>query len=151
MLPVQAVGDGTGVRPIYEVATATKGLPFLQPQPEPFMRHITAKECCGHPPVTFNRVEKVREENSRGSKWICLYASSARGLFQHHWVCIRRCAGHALPQSAQPRASKVCQPSPLFQLRAPLSIPYTPLTPPCPGGPLLCRVKWLTLWEHVSA
>lgn len=56
----QAVGDGTGIKPVYEVQMAVKGLPFLQPQPEAFMRHISAKECCGRPPVTFNRVEKVR-------------------------------------------------------------------------------------------
>lgn len=61
----QAVGDGTGIKPIYEVQMEIKGLPFLQPQPEAFMRHITAKECCGRPPVTFNRVEKVRAGSRR--------------------------------------------------------------------------------------
>ncbi|PNW88649.1 hypothetical protein CHLRE_01g038700v5 [Chlamydomonas reinhardtii] len=60
LLVAKAVGDGTGIKPIYEVQMEIKGLPFLQPQPEAFMRHITAKECCGRPPVTFNRVEKVR-------------------------------------------------------------------------------------------
>ncbi|KAG2444895.1 hypothetical protein HXX76_001631 [Chlamydomonas incerta] len=60
LLVAKAVGDGTGIKPIYEVQMEVKGLPFLQPQPEAFMRHITAKECCGRPPVTFNRVEKVR-------------------------------------------------------------------------------------------
>ncbi len=110
VLPVQAVGDGTGVRPIYEVATATKGLPFLQPQPEPFMRHITAKECCGHPPVTFNRVEKVRAGESRGSEWTYFDASSARGLCQRHCACIRDGVGPAHSDTAQPRnLSTVCQ------------------------------------------
>ncbi|GLC67770.1 hypothetical protein PLESTF_000605500 [Pleodorina starrii] len=60
LLVAKAVGDGTGIKPVYEVQMSVKGLPFLQPQPEAFMRHITAKECCGRPPVTFNRVEKVR-------------------------------------------------------------------------------------------
>ncbi|KAG2496165.1 hypothetical protein HYH03_005767 [Edaphochlamys debaryana] len=60
LLVAKAVGDGTGIKPIYEVQMDVKGLPFLQPQPEAFMRHITAKECCGKPPVAFNRVEKVR-------------------------------------------------------------------------------------------
>ncbi|GIL91065.1 hypothetical protein Vretimale_9495 [Volvox reticuliferus] len=60
LLVAKAVGDGTGIKPVYEVQMSVKGLPFLQPQPEAFMRHISAKECCGRPPVTFSRVEKVR-------------------------------------------------------------------------------------------
>lgn len=60
----QAVGDGTGVRPIYDMQMAARGLPFLEPSPDSFLRHITAKECCGRPPVTLQRVEKVRG-------WLC--------------------------------------------------------------------------------
>jgi chloride channel 7 len=55
----QAVGDGTGVKPIYEMQMDYKRLPFLQPDPQPVMRHITVRECCGRPPVTFLRVEQV--------------------------------------------------------------------------------------------
>eukprot|EP00983_Pelagomonas_calceolata_P056038 1144419-Pelagomonas_calceolata.AAC.3 len=54
------VGDGTGVKPIYEVQMQNKGLPFLAPSGDILLQHITAKECCGRPPVTFQRVEKVR-------------------------------------------------------------------------------------------
>ncbi len=57
----QAVGDGTGVKPIYESQMEYKGLPFLEPSPDAIMRHVTARECCGKPPVTFNRVERVSD------------------------------------------------------------------------------------------
>jgi chloride channel 7 len=57
---MQAVGDGTGVKPMYEMQMELKHLPFLQPAPERFMRHITAAESCGRPPVTMQRVERVR-------------------------------------------------------------------------------------------
>mmetsp|Transcript_23545 Transcript_23545/g.51672 ORF Transcript_23545/g.51672 Transcript_23545/m.51672 type:complete len:861 (+) Transcript_23545:337-2919(+) len=59
LLVAKAVGDGTGVKPLYEVHMEVKGMPFLGPSPESYLRHITAKECCGKPPVTFQRVEKV--------------------------------------------------------------------------------------------
>ncbi|KAF5829363.1 putative chloride channel protein CLC-d [Dunaliella salina] len=55
-----SVGDGTGVKPIYEVQMQNKGLPFLAPSADTLLQHITAKECCGRPPVTFQRVEKVQ-------------------------------------------------------------------------------------------
>lgn len=54
------MGDGTGVKPIYEVQMGVKRLPFLDRTPDNFMRHIMAKEVMGKPPVTFQRVEKVR-------------------------------------------------------------------------------------------
>lgn len=59
-LQSQSVGDGTGVKPIYEVQMHNKGLPFLSPSADILLQHIAAKECCGRPPVTFQRVEKVR-------------------------------------------------------------------------------------------
>ena len=57
------MGDGTGVKPIYEVQMEVKGMPHLATNPEGFMRHITARECCGKP-VTFQRVERVRHTHS---------------------------------------------------------------------------------------
>jgi chloride channel 7 len=57
---MQAVGDGTGILPIYEMQMEYKGLPYLHPAPEPVMRHIMVKECCGRPPVALQRVEQVR-------------------------------------------------------------------------------------------
>jgi hypothetical protein len=56
---LQAVGDGTGVKPIYDSLIEVKDLPYLDPDPEPLMRHITAAEAAGRPPVTFQRVERV--------------------------------------------------------------------------------------------
>ena len=38
-------------------------MPHLATNPEGFMRHITARECCGKP-VTFQRVERVRHTHS---------------------------------------------------------------------------------------
>jgi hypothetical protein len=55
----QVVGDGTGVKPLYDSIMQLKGLPFLRPQPEGFVRHVTAREVCSGPPVTLCRVEKV--------------------------------------------------------------------------------------------
>mmetsp|Transcript_13825 Transcript_13825/g.37368 ORF Transcript_13825/g.37368 Transcript_13825/m.37368 type:complete len:858 (-) Transcript_13825:79-2652(-) len=60
LLVAKTVGDGTGVKPIYEVQMQNKGLPFLAPSGDILLQHITAKECCGRPPVTFQRVEKVQ-------------------------------------------------------------------------------------------
>ena len=48
------------MKPIYEVLMQLKGMPYLPPQPEGFLRHVTVKECCGRPPVTLHRVERVR-------------------------------------------------------------------------------------------
>jgi hypothetical protein len=45
--------------PHSQVQMKYKGLPFLGPSPDSFLRHIAAKECCGRPPVTFQRVERV--------------------------------------------------------------------------------------------
>lgn len=59
LLVAKAVGDGTGVKPIYELSMEVKSLPYLQPQADRFMRHITAREAAGQPAVTFQRVEKV--------------------------------------------------------------------------------------------
>jgi hypothetical protein len=56
---LQAVGDGTGVKPVYDSLIEVKDLPYLDPDPEPLMRHITAAEAAGRPPVTFQRVERV--------------------------------------------------------------------------------------------
>lgn len=55
----QAVGDGTGVKPIYESLIDIKQLPFLEPHPHSLMRHITASEAAGQPAVTFSRLERV--------------------------------------------------------------------------------------------
>jgi CBS domain-containing protein len=55
----QAVGDGTGVQPIYELLMQLKGLPFLGPAPHSLMRHVSAAEVAGRPAVTLNRVERV--------------------------------------------------------------------------------------------
>lgn len=55
----QAVGDGTGVKPIYESLIDLKQLPHLEPHPHSLMRHITAVEAAGQPAVTFLRVERV--------------------------------------------------------------------------------------------
>ncbi|KAJ9530379.1 hypothetical protein QJQ45_000747 [Haematococcus lacustris] len=59
LLVAKAVGDGTGVAPLYNEQMRLKGLPFLAPSPSPVLRHISAKECCGRPPVAFNQVEQV--------------------------------------------------------------------------------------------
>jgi hypothetical protein len=59
MLFAQAVGDGTGVKPIYESLIDLKQLPYLEPHPHSLMRHITAVEAAGQPAVTFSRVERV--------------------------------------------------------------------------------------------
>ncbi|KAJ9530837.1 hypothetical protein QJQ45_028717 [Haematococcus lacustris] len=63
----QAVGDGTGVAPLYNEQMRLKGLPFLAPSPSPVLRHISAKECCGRPPVAFNQVEQVRHKPVLGN------------------------------------------------------------------------------------
>lgn len=55
----QAVGDGTGVKPIYESLMDAKRLPYLEPATDGLMRHITAAEACGAPAVCFQRVERV--------------------------------------------------------------------------------------------
>jgi chloride channel 7 len=55
----QAVGDGTGIKPIYESLMDLKGLPFLESHPDSLAHHITAAEAAGHPAVTFARVERV--------------------------------------------------------------------------------------------
>ena len=55
----QAVGDGTGVKPVYESLIEVKNLPFLDNSPDGLMHHVTAAEACGKPPVTFQRVERV--------------------------------------------------------------------------------------------
>lgn len=59
LLMAKFVGDGTGVKSIYEVLMDVKGMPYLPRQPEGFLRHVNVKECCSEPPVTFLRVEKV--------------------------------------------------------------------------------------------
>lgn len=48
-----------GVAPLYDLMMHARGLPFLEARPERFMRHLTAKEACGGPPVAFQRVERV--------------------------------------------------------------------------------------------
>lgn len=53
------MGDGTGVKPIYETLMDSKGLPFLPPASDGLMRHISASEACGAPAVCFQRVERV--------------------------------------------------------------------------------------------
>jgi chloride channel 7 len=55
----QAVGDGTGIKPIYESLMELKGLPFLESHPDSLAHHITAAEAAGHPAVAFTRVERV--------------------------------------------------------------------------------------------
>lgn len=55
----QAVGDGTGIKPIYESLMDLKGLPFLESHPDSLAHHITAAEAAGHPAVTLSRVERV--------------------------------------------------------------------------------------------
>ncbi|KAI8468319.1 MAG: chloride channel [Monoraphidium minutum] len=59
LLVAKAVGDGTGVKPIYESLMDAKALPFLEPSSDALMRHITAAEACGRPAVAFRRVERV--------------------------------------------------------------------------------------------
>jgi chloride channel 7 len=59
LLMAKFVGDGTGVKSIYEVLMDVKVMPYLPRQPEGFLRHVNVKECCSQPPVTFLRVEKV--------------------------------------------------------------------------------------------
>lgn len=59
LLMAKFVGDGTGVKSIYEVLMDVKGMPYLTRQPEGFLRHVNVKECCSQPPVSFLRVEKV--------------------------------------------------------------------------------------------
>eukprot|EP00882_Tetradesmus_deserticola_P024450 GHRQ01026720.1.p2 GENE.GHRQ01026720.1~~GHRQ01026720.1.p2 ORF type:complete len:320 (+),score=157.20 GHRQ01026720.1:381-1340(+) len=58
-LVAKAVGDGTGVKPVYESLIELKQLPYLEPHPHSLMRHITAVEAAGQPAVTFARVERV--------------------------------------------------------------------------------------------
>uniref|UniRef100_A0A383VWF9 Chloride channel protein n=1 Tax=Tetradesmus obliquus TaxID=3088 RepID=A0A383VWF9_TETOB len=58
-LVAKAVGDGTGVKPIYESLIDLKQLPYLEPHPHSLMCHITAVEAAGQPAVTFSRVERV--------------------------------------------------------------------------------------------
>eukprot|EP00798_Chlamydomonas_sp_ICE-L_P013668 gene13668-19556_t len=84
LLVAKAVGDGTGIKPIYEMQMEMKQLPFLDPNPEPFLSHITAKEGCGQPPVTFQRVEKVHQivsvlKNSRHSGFPVMGSSGDAG------------------------------------------------------------------------
>ncbi|KIY93570.1 Chloride channel protein CLC-d [Monoraphidium neglectum] len=59
LLVAKAVGDGTGVKPIYESLMDFKQLPYLEPNSDGLMRHITAAEACGRPAVCFQRVERV--------------------------------------------------------------------------------------------
>lgn len=53
------MGDGTGIKPIYESLMDLKGLPFLESHPDSLAHHITAAEAAGHPAVTFARVDRV--------------------------------------------------------------------------------------------
>jgi hypothetical protein len=60
--------------------TVDQGLPFLEPDPEGTSRHITARESCGAPPVTLQRVEKVRDGYSCGASLrASLYGMASRG------------------------------------------------------------------------
>eukprot|EP00878_Enallax_costatus_P009990 GHUV01010428.1.p1 GENE.GHUV01010428.1~~GHUV01010428.1.p1 ORF type:complete len:619 (+),score=131.54 GHUV01010428.1:162-2018(+) len=58
-LVAKAVGDGTGMKPIYESLIELKHLPFLENHPHSLMCHMTAAEAAGQPAVTFSRVERV--------------------------------------------------------------------------------------------
>ncbi len=63
---LQAVGDGTGVKPIYEALIDVKELPYLEAHPDGLMRHISVREACGRPAVSFQRVERVSDGRCSG-------------------------------------------------------------------------------------
>ncbi|GMH34108.1 hypothetical protein BSKO_01942 [Bryopsis sp. KO-2023] len=58
LLVAKGVGDGSGIKAIYDIHVDLKGVPFLEAQPDRFMQHITAREASA-PPVVFNRFETV--------------------------------------------------------------------------------------------
>lgn len=58
LLVAKGVGDGSGIKAIYDIHVDLKGVPFLESQPQRFMQHISAKEICSHP-VSFRRFESV--------------------------------------------------------------------------------------------
>lgn len=58
LLVAKGVGDGSGIKAIYDIHVDLKGVPFLEAQPQRFMQHITAKEICSYP-VFFRRFESV--------------------------------------------------------------------------------------------
>eukprot|EP00210_Caulerpa_lentillifera_P000903 g874.t1 len=59
LLVAKGVGDGLGIKAIYDLHVDLKGVPFLETKPERFMQYITAKEMCSKPPIQFRRHEKV--------------------------------------------------------------------------------------------
>ncbi|KAG6542958.1 hypothetical protein Mapa_015650 [Marchantia paleacea] len=58
LLVSKTVGDSFNDA-VFDIHVQLKGFPFLDAHPEPFMRHLTAREAIKYTPVTFNSVEKV--------------------------------------------------------------------------------------------
>ncbi|KAL2634106.1 hypothetical protein R1flu_005585 [Riccia fluitans] len=58
LLVSKTVGDSFNDA-VFDIHVFLKGFPFLDAHPEPFMRHLTAKEAISGPPITFKTVEKV--------------------------------------------------------------------------------------------
>eukprot|EP00803_Ostreobium_quekettii_P009051 evm.model.scf_1646.2 EVM.evm.TU.scf_1646.2 scf_1646:9021-11405(-) len=59
LLVAKGVGDGSGVGAIYDIHVYLKGIPFLEPHPERFMKYMTAGQACSRPVVAFHRRERV--------------------------------------------------------------------------------------------
>ena len=59
LLVAKGVGDGSGIKAVYDLHVDLKGIPFLEGQPERFMQYISAKEMSAAPVVHFKRLERV--------------------------------------------------------------------------------------------
>lgn len=68
-----------GVKPIYDLIMDTTKMPYLEAQPERFLRNLMVREACGQPPVTFQRVERI------GNIWEAL-----KGTQHHGFAVVQR-------------------------------------------------------------
>lgn len=59
LLVAKGVGDGSGIKAIYDLHVDLKGVPFLEGQSERFMQYITAKDICAQPVARFKKLEKL--------------------------------------------------------------------------------------------
>lgn len=58
---MQAVGDATGVKGIYDFHIDLKRLPLLEAQPDKFMRSLTAGDVASAPVIQLRRFERVTD------------------------------------------------------------------------------------------
>lgn len=56
LLVAKLVGDGTGVKALYDLQCDMKHLPVLEHDPETYMRHMTAADVCANPVVKLPEV-----------------------------------------------------------------------------------------------